>query len=133
MISKLSQQIEDIQSDADSKIEALCQKEYTRLFNELVKRYPKRQIQFYFGNGATAVAGFENTSLSDSYGLLESYSFYKTNRKHLRIDENHPLIELMKLIDCAVYPSNASGWQVCCENLSNVVPDYIERGLTDVD
>jgi len=132
MINKLTKQIEDIQSDADSKIEALCQKEYSHLFNELVKRYPKRQISFLFGNGTMVVTGFNNTSLSDMYGNLENFDYYKTNKKWLRIPENHPIVELMQLIDIAIYPNNASGYQVCCDDLS-IVPDYVERGLSDID
>lgn len=115
--SNLQERLEQIQEEAIHKMERVAQMYIKGIFDELCRRYPKRDIEIIFGNGTMIVTGFENTSASGNDGLLESYSI--ADRRYTeRFNDDHPLIKLMRFIDDAVYPHSPVNHQLALNSLT---------------
>ena len=119
-IMNMQERAEKIQQEANAKIEAMFQDEFEKVYVELKKLYPKRDIKIIFGNGSMVVTGFENlrthTGLVDYYGNLES-NFGTSNPVLDRFPEDHPLLRLIKLQEECFYPENSGGWCVACNDI----------------
>lgn len=112
-MSELTEAMESIQEDANTKIESICQAKYNILVELLRKRYPKREINVKFGMGTVLVTGFENTRFANP-SLDSRYEMWDGNYNSL--PKCHPLREMVDLLSEAVYPD--SGYSVCCEDIN---------------